>query len=112
LALRKYHALKIKAPVEYLLLTARRRAAVKGVPFTITAADIDLPKFCPVLGMELSTVGSGAGADAPSLDRIRPALGYVPGNVAVISHRANTIKSFGTAEEHERIAAWMRTKTP
>jgi hypothetical protein len=32
----------------------------------------------------------------------------VRGNVAVISGKANLIKNFGTAEEHERIAAWLR----
>lgn len=44
----------------------------------------------------------------PTIDRIIPALGYVPGNIVVISHRANRMKSDGTAEEHERIAAWLR----
>lgn len=36
------------------------------------------------------------------------AEGYVPGNVEVISFRANRIKNNGTADEHERIAQWMR----
>lgn len=32
------------------------------------------------------------------------------GDVAIISHRANRLKDNGSAEEHERIAAWMRSR--
>lgn len=42
-----------------------------------------------------------------SLDRIVPSLGYVPGNVAVISHRANRIKSDATADELRAVADWL-----
>lgn len=38
--------------------------------------------------------------------------GYVPGNVVVMSYRANRLKNDGTAEEHEIIAAWMRKNLP
>ena len=44
---------------------------------------------------------------SPSLDRVVPSLGYIPSNVAVISHLANRIKNTGTAEQHRRIADWM-----
>lgn len=55
--------------------------------------------------------GDGKPRDAsPSLDRFKPEFGYVPSNIVVISNRANMIKSVGTAEEHEKIAAWMRDK--
>jgi hypothetical protein len=42
-----------------------------------------------------------------SIDRINPTLGYVRGNIAVIGHRFNTIKSFGTAAEHRLIAEYL-----
>jgi hypothetical protein len=48
---------------------------------------------------------------SPSLDKINPELGYVPGNVAIISYRANRIKNNGTAEEHRLIADWMDAQT-
>lgn len=37
--------------------------------------------------------------NAPSLDRINNDLGYVPGNVMVISRRANIIKKDATLDE-------------
>jgi hypothetical protein len=68
---------------------------------TITIHDIVIPEFCPLLGIRLEP-GKGTGgakAASPSLDKIRPELGYVPGNVWVISHRANVIKSDATLSE-------------
>jgi len=37
--------------------------------------------------------------NSPSLDRIDPTKGYVKGNVWIISHKANTFKSYATHEE-------------
>lgn len=82
---------------------------MKGLEFSLTEADLVIPTHCPILGIELAyNFGKGrALANSFSLDRIDNTKGYVPGNVAVISWRANMIKSSGTAEEHRRIAAWM-----
>lgn len=48
------------------------------------------------------------GDASPSLDRVNPEWGYEPGNIAVISLAANRIKSSATADDLERVAAWMR----
>jgi hypothetical protein len=86
---------------------ARKRAERDDLPFTITEADIVVPDRCPVLGIRLKlTHGPQTDASA-SLDKIVPELGYVPGNVRVISTRANTLKSNGTADEHAAIAAYI-----
>lgn len=97
--------------VARLLANARMRAARFGVPFDLESSDIFIPEFCPVLGikMEIGAGGRGFQPCSPNLDRIVPSLGYVRGNVAVISGRANKIKSNATAAELERIAAWMRS---
>jgi hypothetical protein len=50
-----------------------------------------------------------ARARAASLDRIVPELGYVKGNIAVISNRANSLKSNATLEELERLCAWLKS---
>lgn len=97
-----------KAWTERAIASAKIRAFKKGIPFAITKADLTIPEFCPILGIRLSLSKSVATGNSPSLDRINPKLGYVPGNVAVISYRANMIKSCGTAAEHERIAQWIR----
>jgi len=86
----------------------RHRAAGKNLPFNIELGDIIIPEFCPILGTPLSLeTGKGRTGNSPSIDRVVPERGYVKGNIAIISDRANTIKSFGTAEEHRRIADWM-----
>lgn len=78
---------------------ARSRARAKGIAFTISIEDIRIPTKCPVLGIPLS-YGTRCQKDAaPSLERIRPALGYVPGNILVISFRANAIKRDATTSE-------------
>jgi hypothetical protein len=104
-------------PEQNFLILIRNRAKEQGTPFNLTLEDIVIPSHCPYLGIPLvrpEERGPGwwdnkANRDvAPSLDRIEPSKGYTKGNVEVISYRANRIKSDGTAEEHERIAARMR----
>lgn len=55
-----------------------RLAKAQGLPASIRYEDIDWPSHCPVLGLELNyEAGTGAPKDnAPSLDKIRPELGY------------------------------------
>lgn len=75
--------------------------------FTVTMEDLVWPTHCPVLGIELDWFSPRKSENSPSFDRIDPSKGYVPGNVAIISWRANRIKNDGSAEEHRRIAEWM-----
>lgn len=57
--------------------------------------------------MLTSTPGSHYDRDySPSLDRIDNRLGYVKGNVIVVSHRANAIKRDATLDELRRIVAF------
>jgi hypothetical protein len=91
-----------------LLNAARRRATKSCIPFTITLADVVIPKYCPVLGIELKRSKGTVGDASPTLDRFVPALGYVPGNVAVISMLANRIKTNATSEQIELVLKWLR----
>lgn len=95
-----------------LLSGARTRAKRRGLPFDIGPEDIPIPPHCPVLGVPLvSRAGTGERRryqDSPSLDRIDNALGYVRGNVIVVSLRANRIKVDATVEELERVAKFYR----
>jgi len=51
------------------------------------------------LGIPLK-IGNGKRTDgSATLDRVLPDLGYVPGNVIVISFRANRIKNDATLDE-------------
>ena len=65
-----------------------------------------MPEFCPVLGIALQPNDKAGPIDSsPSLDRIAPSLGYVPGNVRVISFRANRLRADATAAELRLVAA-------
>lgn len=98
-----------KNPEKMMLRSAKHRAKVKGLPFNIELSDIIIPEFCPVLGLELKANAGAGGAkrNSPSLDRIIPSLGYVKGNVQVISNAANLLKGDSTAEEMLLFAEWV-----
>ncbi len=82
-----------------LLRAAKQRAQQKGLEFDITVDDIELPDFCPLLGIKLETCDYKASRNSYSIDRIDSSKGYVRGNVWVISKRANTLKNDATLEE-------------
>lgn len=94
--------------VRYMWKQIRIRAVRQGIPFDLTEADIVIPEYCPVLGMPLAVGTWGKTEASPSLDRFVPSLGYVRGNVAVISNRANRLKSDGTLDEYVKLVRWMR----
>jgi hypothetical protein len=106
---REHHrTLRTTHPQYVLIRAAQNRARKHDVPCTIGPEDLVVPSHCPILGIPL-TFGRGKLCDgSPTVDRIIPKHGYVPGNVAVISWRANCVKSAGSADEHEKIAAWIR----
>ncbi len=81
------------------------------IPFELEFDDLVWPEFCPVLGLKIDYFGMEGGKqdNSPSFDKIVPELGYTPGNVFIISWRANRIKNNGTAEEHRRIAVYIDT---
>jgi hypothetical protein len=75
---------------------------VKYLPFNILPEDIEIPIVCPIMGVPISK-----GKYAPSVDRIIPELGYVKGNIRVISLLANQMKWNSTPEELETFCRGM-----
>lgn len=97
-------------PERVMLHTARTRARRLGIPCTITLEDILIPDTCPILGIMLARKRDGKNGNqpsSPSLDRIVPELGYVPGNVQVISQRANVMKNDASAKDLLAFADWV-----
>lgn len=90
-----------------LVRAAKYRAKIKDVPFDISWEDIPLIDICPVFGTPLfsDTLNN---PNAPSLDRMYPELGYIKGNVFVISRRANVLKGDATIQELEAILNYMK----
>jgi hypothetical protein len=93
-----------------MFYSAMTRAKARGIPFSITIGDVVVPDRCPVLGIEIAPNPEGLKMwdHSPTLDKIIPGLGYVPGNIAVISWRANRIKGQGTLEEIEAIVRYIK----
>jgi hypothetical protein len=82
-----------------LLAACRTRSRRLKIPCTITPADIPVPEFCPVFGVPLVLNRGCMAYNSATVDRIDPSLGYVPGNVIVVSSKANAIKHNATAAE-------------
>ena len=103
--------LRQEDPLYYLkrIFNERKRTAkLLGLPFDIILEDIkNIPTECPVLGIPLFNNGKN-NPNAPSLDRFIPEKGYVKGNVAWISKRANLMKTNATIQEVELLLKWMK----
>lgn len=96
-----------RSPEYFMYHSAKTRAKKLGLEFTISIADIEIPTHCPALGIPLVAGSREAHESAPSIDRLDNNAGYVPGNIAVISFRANRIKSFGSVQELRGILKYM-----
>lgn len=100
---------KYKLPiVTKLYRNAKSRAKKSNIEFTISERDIIVPEYCPILNIKLTENIGESGPDSYSLDRINNKLGYIPGNVHVISMRANQIKNDSTIEELEMLLNYLR----
>jgi hypothetical protein len=95
-----------------LYKTARARARKNGLPFSVTVDDIFVPEFCPILGIKLEHGAGKVQPASPTLDQIVPGRGYVPGNIQVICHQANTMKSNASLEELQRFAGYYLSQLP
>lgn len=91
-----------------IFYTRRKQAQIKGIEWSLKPNELIWPEICPILGLTLDyTIGNGRKENSPSLDRIDCTKGYTADNVRIISWRANRIKNDGTAEEHQKIFAYM-----
>lgn len=98
-------------PFYHLISSIKSRCKSKGIAFDLDEAYLEdiVPKdgLCPILRIPLSRE-KGSGNSYLSVDRIRPCLGYVKGNVAIISSGANLIKQDCTdSEVFRRLADWL-----
>lgn len=94
-----------------VVTSAKQRAKAKELPFDLCLEEVEFPDQCPVFGVFLEGGTRQNHENSPSLDRIDSGKGYTRDNVAIICHRANFVKSDGTADEHRRIADWISQAT-
>ncbi len=88
-----------KDPRYKMLSSAKLRAKAAGRECTVVLQDIVIPEFCPLLGIKIILGTRQVKNNSPTLDRKDSTKGYVPGNVWVISWRANRIKADATLDE-------------
>ena len=105
---------KDRNPIHTYFIAKRSECKQKGFLFDLTEEylmSIYTP-YCPIFKtpMKIGTGGRGDGYNS-HLDRIIPELGYVAGNVAWISGRANRIKYNATVNELRSIADWLERAT-
>lgn len=89
----------------------RARAKPLGIPYAFGLSDLlPLPTHCPDLGIPLIYGNKTAHSpNSASIDKIVPELGYVSGNVRIVSYRANAMKQDASLVELQTIAqSWMR----
>lgn len=87
----------------------KQSAKKRGIPFTISLSDINnlsFPLTCPILGVPLVYNTGIVQDNSYSIDRIDPELGYEPGNLFVISFKANRLKSDMTQEQIKQLCDW------
>lgn len=90
---------------EQLLKAAKNRAQKQNLEINITIDDIIIPEVCPIFGTSFIQFSW----HAASLDRVDNTLGYVKGNVAVISRAANSLKSNGSPEVFQKILNYIKS---
>jgi hypothetical protein len=95
-------------PIKYLLRVAKNRAKLRQLEFCITEKDLVLPEICPLLGLKLLVNTDKKQSNSYSIDRIDSQKGYIPGNVWIISARANILKNNSTVEELELLVTNLK----
>jgi len=98
--------LKKDEPVKRLLIYKKKECKQKNLPFALTVADIVVPSHCPILGIPISLTEKHGNDNRAELDRIFGDLGYIKGNIQILSRKANRMKSNASFEELVKIGKW------
>lgn len=96
--------------LSHMAAEAKRRARRTGLPFDIDVKYLSeiMVDCCPVLGVKLNYESAFLADNSPSLDRFQPDLGYVRGNLYIMSFRANRLKMDATPNELMKLALWAK----
>ena len=92
---------------KHLLKSVRTGAKQRGLEFSITEEDLVVPEHCPIFGFKMEP--GGKRSTSPSVDRIDNTKGYIPGNVVVVSVKANHVKSDCSMEELKRLVEFYES---
>ena len=96
----------MKRKFQSLVSNAKKKGTLVEIDFSYFQ---HFPTHCPVLGTELDYLSRGRADNAPSFDKIDPKKGYVPGNVKIMSWRANRIKNDGYPHEFKMLVIFFES---
>ena len=96
--------------IRTLMKYAKRRAKEKDLEFNIRSSDIPWSDTCPIFGTVFERNRGKVVHNSPSLDRVDSNLGYIPGNVRLISWRANQLKHAMTLDQARNLVLYMEGK--
>jgi hypothetical protein len=82
-----------------LLSRAKDRSRKLGLDCNLELEDIIIPKECPLLNTPFQYGSQKDKWRTYSIDRIDNSLGYIKGNIQIISYLANTMKSSASKEQ-------------
>ena len=102
-----------KDPRAVLPTRARSNAKDKNLECTISKEDfiLPLPTHCPILGIPIQFNKDERKENSISIDRVDNSKGYVPGNIAIISSKANSNKGNLSIEDIKRLYSYVLQHT-
>lgn len=102
--------LKLLHPLRPILWNTKRNCLKRNIEFSISEEDLEVPEYCPLLGIKLQTNFGARQDNSYSIDRLDPTKGYFKENVWVVSWRANDLKRNATYQELELLAYNLKKK--
>ena len=87
----------------------RANARKREIPFALIETDLRAiwSKVCPVFGIKIFANDKRRN-NSLSVDRIDNSVGYVPGNICIMSWRANKLKADASIEELEALVTFLK----
>lgn len=96
--------------IKLIYVNRKSDAKIKNIPFDISLEHVIeiAPDHCPVFGEPLlwAQRNGHLKSMSPTLDKIDPTLGYVPGNVQWLSSMANLMKQNATPAQLIKFSEW------
>lgn len=101
--------IKKNNPTRVIYNRAKSRAIINNIEFDIEISDIIIPLKCPIFDIELKINDPDW---TPSIDRINPRLGYIRGNIIIVSNKANRIKNNALPEDILKVGRFYSKLIP
>ena len=97
---------KHRNPYKTVFQNARARVLRGGGTWELDFDTFDFPEYCPYLGYKLNySYGKGKiQHNSPSFDQINAGMGYIKGNVEIVSNRANSMKNDASVDDQIEMA--------